>query len=160
MSTLFNTAITYDKGACVHHMLRYVMGDSLYFQGLQHYATDPTLKYKSAVTTDFRDDMSEVYGQDLTWFFDEWILQPNHPAYDNQYWIADQGNGQWQVGFLAKQTQTNTPFHKMPIEIKISFTSGTDTTVRVMNDSNNQIFTFALTVSPEMSLLILIIILS
>ncbi|HPS64244.1 MAG TPA: T9SS type A sorting domain-containing protein, partial [Ignavibacteria bacterium] len=41
----------------------------------------------------------------------------------------------------AKQTQTNTVFHKMPITLKITFTSG-DTTVRVMNDANNQLFTF------------------
>lgn len=123
-------------------MLRYVMGDSLYFQGLKNYATDPNLKYRSAVTTDFRDDMSATYGQDLTWFFDEWINQPNHPAYENGYWFEDLGSGMWKVGFLAKQTQTNTPFHKMPIEIKISFNSGSDTTIRVMNDANSQVFTF------------------
>ena len=142
VGTLFNTAITYYKGACVHHMLRYVMGDSLYFAGLYSYANDPNLKYRSAVTTDFRDDMSAVYGQDLTWFFDEWVLQPNHPVYANKYWIADQGSGQWEVGFVADQTQTNTPFHKMPIEIKVHFSTGSDTTMRVMNDSDNQIFTF------------------
>ena len=123
-------------------MLRYVMGDSLYFAGLYYYANDPNLKYKSAVTTDFRDDMSAVYGQDLTWFFDEWVLQPNHPVYANEYWIADQGSGQWEVGFVANQTQTNTTFHKMPIEIKVHFATGSDTTMRVMNDSNDQIFTF------------------
>ncbi len=149
INTLFNTAITYDKGACVLHMLRYVMGDSLFFAGLMHYATDPNLKYKSAVTTDFRDDMSMIFGQDLTWFIDEWILQPNHPVYANQYWIADQGSGQWQVGFVAKQTQSNTTFHQMPIEIKVHFTSGPDTTARVMNDSNNQIFTFNFTRQPS-----------
>jgi hypothetical protein len=86
--------------------------------------------------------MSEVYGQDLTWFFDEWVLQPNHPVYANEYWIDDQGSGQWQVGFVAIQTQSNTTFHKMPIEIKVHFSTGSDTTMRVMNDSNNQIFTF------------------
>ncbi len=145
---LFNTAITYDKGACVLHMLRYVMGDALFFQGLYHYANDPALKYKSAVTTDFRDDMSEVYGQDLTWFFDEWVLQPNHPVYANKFWIADQGSGQWEVGFVADQTQSNTPFHTMPIEIKVHFNTGADSTMRVMNDSNNQIFTFSFSRQP------------
>ena len=147
--TLFNTAITYDKGACVLHMLRYVMGDDLFFQGMMHYASDPALKYKSAVTTDFANDMSETYGQDLNWFFDEWVMQPNHPVYANQYWIADQGSGQWQVGFIAKQTQTNTTFHQMPIEIKVTFTSGPDTTMRVMNDSNNQMYIFSFNRHPS-----------
>jgi hypothetical protein len=69
-------------------------------------------------------------------------MEPNHPKYENEYWISDHGSGQWEVGFVAVQTQTNTPFHKMPIEIKLHFNTGADTTVRVMNDSNNQIFTF------------------
>ncbi len=142
INVLFDNSITYDKGACVLHMLRYVLGDSLFFQSLRHYANDPDLKYKSAVSTDFENDISAFAGQDLTWFFDEWINQPNHPTYENGYWIQDQGSGVWQVGFQAKQTQTNSPFHQMPIEIKISFTSGNDTTIRVMNDANSQVFTF------------------
>lgn len=146
--TLFNTAITYDKGACVLHMLRYMLGDSLFFQGMRHYATDPALKYKSAVTTDFAADMSAIAGQDLTWFFDEWVMQPNHPIYANQYWLDNIGSGQWQVGFIAKQTQTNTPFHKMPIEIKVHFSTGSDTLIRVMNDVNNQMYVYNFTRQP------------
>ena len=46
-STLFNYAITYAKGACVLHLLRYVLGDTHFFTGLKNYATDPSLKYKS-----------------------------------------------------------------------------------------------------------------
>ncbi len=142
VGVLFDYSITYMKGACVHHMLRYVMGDDDYFNGLYNYANDPQLKYHSAVIPDFKEHMSQAYGQDLSWFFDEWIYQPNHPAYANQYWIDNQGSGQWQVGFVANQTQSNTPFHQMPIEIKVHFNTGSDTTMRVMNDSNNQIFTF------------------
>ncbi len=139
---LFNYAITYEKGACVHHLLRYVMGDSAYFAGLLSYATDPNLKYKSAVISDFKDHMSAAYGQDLTWFFDEWIYAPNHPKYANNYWISQQGTNLWEVGFVAKQTQTNSIFHKMPIEIKISFNAGADTLIRVMNDVNEQVYSF------------------
>lgn len=139
-NTLFNYAITYLKGACVHHLLRYVVGDEVYFQGLHNYANDPALKYKSAVISDFKEHLSAAYGEDLSWFFDEWIYQPNHPVYANNYWITSVGTNLWQVGFVAKQTQTNTPFHKMPIEVKISFLSSLDTVIRVMNDANNQIY--------------------
>ena len=139
-NTLFNYAITYMKGATIHHLLRYVMGDTKYFQGLLAYANDPDLKYKSAVIPEFYEHMSTVYGEDLTWFMDQWIYNPNHPTYANNYWISNQGAGVWQVGFVAKQTQTNTVFFKMPIEIKITFTTGADTIIRVMNNANNQVF--------------------
>jgi hypothetical protein len=68
----------------------------------------------------------------------QWVKQPNHPVYQNTYMISDLGGGNWQVGFVAKQIQSNTPFHKMPIQVKITFSGGPDTTARVMNDVNNQ----------------------
>lgn len=147
-NTLFNYAITYMKASCIHHLLRYVMGDVKYFQGLYAYANDPNLKYKSAVIPEFFAHMSTALGEDLTWFMDQWIYQPNHPLYANNYWISDQGSGIWQVGFIAKQTQTNPAFFKMPIEIKITFTSGPDSTIKVFNDSNNQIFWWNFTRQP------------
>ena len=149
VNTLFNYAITYMKGACVLHLLRYVMGDADFFDGFYSYANDPNLKYKSAVITDFKDHMSTAYGEDLSWFFDAWIYQPNHPTYQNQYWFQNISGANWQVGFVARQTQTNSSFHKMPIEIKLSFTTGADTTIRVMNDSNNQMYTWSFNRQPN-----------
>jgi aminopeptidase N len=146
--TLFNTAITYDKGACVLHMLRYVLGDTQFFIGLKNYATDPSLKYRSAVIPDFKNVMAATSGQNLDWFFDEWYYQPNHPTYQNGYYFIQQGSN-WEVGFQAKQTQTNTVFFKMPIEIKISFTAGADTLIKVMNDANNQMFYFTFSRQPS-----------
>jgi aminopeptidase N len=141
--TLFNGPITYYKGSCVLHMLRYTLGDSLFFAALKGYATDTTnFRLKCAVTDDFTAKMSSIAGQDLTWFIDEWVKQPNHPAYQNVYGISNLGAGNWRVNFTAKQTLSNTVFHKMPIVLKISFTTGSDTLIRVMNDVNNQVFTF------------------
>jgi len=139
-NTLFNYAITYLKSSCVLHLLRYTIGDEDFFNVLTSYANDSTLKYQSAVTNDFKNVVNGVTGEDYTWFFDEWILQPNHPKYQNQYYFSQQSVTLWAVGFLAKQVQTNSGFFKMPIEFKIHFETGTDTTIRVMNDVNNQLF--------------------
>jgi hypothetical protein len=140
VNTLFDYAITYMKGACVLHLLRYTMGDAAFFDGIYNYANDPNLKYHSAVISDFKEHMSTAYGSDLSWFFDAWIYQPNHPKYQNNYWFLNHQNGTWEVGFVANQTQTNSAFHQMPIEIKLSFSTGADTTVRVMNNINNQVY--------------------
>lgn len=148
-SILFNGAITYDKGACVLHMLRYTIGDSLFFASFKAYATDTAnFRLKNAVTDDFFDKFSAVSGQDLNWFKDEWVKQPNHPAYQNSYNVTDLGNGSWRLVFVANQVQTNTVFHKMPIVIKVSFAGNTDTSIRVMNDANNQAFTFTFSSQP------------
>jgi aminopeptidase N len=141
-SQLYNYAMEYAKPACVLHMLRYVIGDSLFFAAIKTYATDTTnFKNKNAVTDDFTTSISQTAGQDLAWFIDEWIKQPNHPVYQNTYSITSSGTN-WYVDFLAKQTQTNSPFHKMPLTVKISFSSGPDSTFRFMNDQNNQFFSW------------------
>jgi len=136
--SLFNYQITYLKGACVLHQLRYVLGDSLFFAVLKAYSTDSTLKLHSAVIPDFIAKVNLVTGEDYNWFFDEWIYQPNHPFYQNSYKIEDLGSNVWKVNLFIKQTQTYPSFFKMPVEILIHFTDGTDTTFRVMNDANNQ----------------------
>lgn len=152
INTLYNYAITYCKGAGVLHMLRYTIGDSLFFTFLNAYATDTTNFWnKNAVTDDFTTKLNQVAGQDLTWFINQWVKQPNHPVYGNTYSISSLGGGNWQVSFVAKQTQSNTPFHKMPIQVKVAFTSGPDTTIRVMNDVNNQEYYWIFSRQPSAS---------
>lgn len=147
-NTLFNTAITYCKGACVLHMLRYMLGDQTFFNVLKSYATDTdNFKFKNSITADFTSKISQAAGQDLSWFINQWIMQPNHPAYQNGYYFTTVGTNTYQVGFIAKQS--GQYFYKMPIEIGISFTTGADTTVRVMNDVNNQLFTFNFNRQPK-----------
>jgi len=140
VNILFNYAITYCKASTVLHMLRYVAGDSLFFEIMQTYASDPNLKYFSAVIPDFMAIVNTATGEDYDWFFDQWIYEPNHPQYNNSYNFQDLGNGQWQVNFYTEQTQTVPEFFKMPLEIKIRFVDYSDTIVTVMNDANNQAF--------------------
>lgn len=140
--TLFDYAITYTKGACVSHMLRYVLGDSLFFLTLQSYLSDPDLKFQSATISDFIEQVNSVTGKDYDWFFDQWIYQPNHPVYENTYNFEDLGSGRWKVNLFMKQVQSNAPFFRMPVEVKFGFADDTDTTIRAMNDVNFQQFTW------------------
>ena len=150
-SELFNYAITYAKGACVLHMLRYVLEDTaVFFNVIRSYANDTTdFKHKSATTDDFAAKISSAAGQDLTWFIEQWVKQPNHPVYQNLYQFTDIGSGNWKAAFQAKQTQTNTPFHKMPIVLKLTFNTGPDTLIKVMNDYNNQVYVFTFNRQPS-----------
>ena len=149
-NTLFNYAITYAKGACVLHMLRYVLGDSLFFETLKSYSGDTTeFKYKNAVIQDFTTKLNSVTGQDLSWFINQWIYYPNHPVYFNEYSFVQEISGQWKVYFNSQQIQSAN-FFKMPIELKIYFTDFTDTTVKVINEYNDQMFVFSFNKAPYM----------
>lgn len=142
VNTLFNYAITYMKGSCVLHQLRYVLGDSLYFAGMKAYATDTVnFKYKSATIPQFRDKMEEISGRDLDWFFNEWIYSANHPEYQNVYSIKDVGDGKWWLSVKMKQQMSST-YWQMPVVFKVQFDALHDTTITVFNSVNNEIFNF------------------
>jgi aminopeptidase N len=148
VDTLFNVAITYDKSACALHQIRYMLGDTLFFHTLQAYCADTNLKFKSAITADFNEKVNEVSGSNYDWYFTDWLLQPNHPIYQNKYSINNLGNGKWNVLFLASQAQTNPAFFRMILNFKVTFEDSSDTTLRVMNDVNNQIFTWTFNKKP------------
>jgi aminopeptidase N len=138
---LFNTAITYDKGACVLHMLRYVLGDTTFFNLLHAYGSDTAnFRYKNSVTDDFTAKVTEVAGTDMSWFVNEWVKEPHHPIYANLYQFTTNTGNSWTVGFQARQTQTTSPFRRMPLTIKITYATGPDSVFRVDNTVNNQIW--------------------
>jgi hypothetical protein len=145
---LFNYAITYMKGACVLHQLRYVLGDSLFFKALQGYCADSALKFQSATIADFVAKVNGAAGGDFNWFFDEWIFQPNHPVYQNTYNFQNIGGGHWNVNLQITQVQADPAFFKMPVEVKIRFIDATDTIIRCMNDANYQQFTWTFSKQP------------
>ncbi|MDD5571402.1 MAG: M1 family aminopeptidase, partial [Bacteroidales bacterium] len=146
---LFNSYVTYYKAACVLHMLRYVVGDSLFFKAFKKFTTDTAFMFKTAVVKDFTDIMQSVSGRDLSWFFDEWIYKPNHPVYFNNSYIDSIGAGNWRVRFKVQQFQSNPPLFKMPVQLKIMFQDMTDTIVKFFNDSNNQTFSFYFNKEPK-----------
>jgi aminopeptidase N len=145
---LYHSGLIYDKGACVLHQLRYVLGDSVFFLAMNRYATDTALMYGNAVTEDFIAHVNQAAGASYQWFFDEWVYSPNHPVYANTYNIRDLGAGQWRVDLELKQTQTNTVFFRMPAEIKVTFADATDTLFRVDHSSNPQEYSFYFTKQP------------
>ena len=148
VGTLFNTYIVYDKGACALHQIRYLLGDTLFFQMMQAYCADTNLKFKSATTADFNAKVNEITGANYDWYFTDWIDQPNHPVYQNRFSIDSAGNDQWNISFQASQVQTNPAFFRMVLNFSVMFADSTDTTYRVMNDMNNQVFTWAFNKKP------------
>jgi hypothetical protein len=140
--TLFNTYITYEKGACMVHQLRYALGDSLFFSVLKAYVSDSTLRFRSATISDLMKITNKVTGANYDWFFHDWVFQPNHPNYQNTYDLLQNGIESYTVRFLTKQTQIVPSFFRMILPMKIIFADSTDTLVRVMNTTNNQLFSF------------------
>ncbi len=82
LTDLLNTN-TYQKGAWVLHMLRYELGDELFFKGIKKYYQ--IFKNGNALTKDFQYVMEEVSGKSLDWFFEQWLYSPTLPSVKTAY---------------------------------------------------------------------------
>jgi len=80
VNRIFSSSLSYKKGASVIHMLRYVMGDSLFFQAAQDFlnAKADTV----STTNELKAIFEQSSGMSLQSFFDEWIYGEGFPTYD------------------------------------------------------------------------------
>lgn len=138
---LFNVAVSYYKGACVLHQLRYVIGDSLFFTALKSYSTDSAFRYKNASIRDFNNKINSVTGKDYDWFFNSWIYLPNHPVYKNKFIMAQDADGRYKLNYKFIQTQKQ--FFPMTAELLFKFPDGQNITKKVFNEYNLQEFEFS-----------------
>jgi hypothetical protein len=69
--------LVYEKGAWVLHMLRYHLGTETFWAGIREYYRRH--RDGNVSTDDLRRAMEEVSGQDLRWFFQQWLKRPGSP---------------------------------------------------------------------------------
>jgi len=110
----FQSLVT-DKGAMILHMLRWVIGDQKYDQTMRTFAS----KYagKSGSLDDFRALAEQNYGQQLVWFFSQWLDSTGAPEFKTKYTIYRLGNGK---GFrVVGQIAQDLDLFRMPVDLKI-----------------------------------------
>jgi aminopeptidase N len=148
VSSIFDSNRSYAKGAAVLHMLRGIMGDSLFFQALRMYLHKSELAYNSVSTSDFQKAVEEVYGASLYYFFNEWVYGKNYPKYFIS-WSAIAGeNSNYVTSITVDQTTNVSPaFFTMPVQIKLS-NGSKDTTVTFYNNQQSQTFSVATSFKP------------
>ena len=131
-------ARVYDKGGWVLHMLRHVVGDSLFFDALTEYRRQYGWSYAS--TEDFQAVVETISGLDLDYFFQEWIYGTFRPEYRYSYlWEPNPGGG-WKIYLFLRQVQTTEPtFFTMPIDAGIVTPDGEESRT-VFNDRQGQGF--------------------
>ncbi len=146
---LFDGRLVYAKGATILHMLRHVIGDSLFFKAIKQYATDPRFKFNTASTADFQSVCESVYGQSLEYFFKQWIYGEKYPQYRYE-WGKIQTGSEYRIRITLRQTTgtSNPAYFTMPVDFRLTGT-GLDTTVALMNDAQNQTFVFNLPKEPD-----------
>ncbi len=115
-------ATIYHKGGVVMAMLRDVMGDSAFFDGLRAYATRHA--YGNASTEDLQEVMEEYHGTEMDWFFQPWVYSAGWPDYTIQRVLEDDGSVPLRLRLLQTQDSTQFPLYAMPMDVMIVTTEG------------------------------------
>jgi aminopeptidase N len=129
-------ALSADKGAVVFQMLRSTMGDQKFFDAvkafLQQYA------WKSVATEDFRKACEASMGEELRYFFIQWVESNGAPEFKLEWKILRTRSADGKGGFRVqgKITQDLDTF-RMPVDLHIE-TDGNpeDKRIEVMGTSS------------------------
>ena len=138
IGTIFSGRLSYSKGGYVVRMIKWILGDAVFYQALKDYHTRPNLAYNYVRTSDLNTSLLQSTGKDFTEFFNDWIYGQGYPTYDIRW--KQTGNT---LTFKAAQTQSHSSvsFFEMPLPIKVNGTGGQVAYLALNNTSNNQYFT-------------------
>ena len=143
---MFGTYI-YPRGASVLHMLRGILGDSLFFKAIRHYVARN--KFQNVDTHDFANAIREATGYNLYWFFNEWLYKAGHPKFEiHHHYDAKKHLLTMRVRQFQK-VDSLTPVYRMPVDIYIQ-TDHDTLWKKVWVDSLENTFTFSVPEMPKM----------
>jgi len=123
-STEFQS-LTTDKGAMILHMLRWVLGEDKYNKTMREFAGE--FAGKSATTDDFRAVAEKNYGDQLTWFFSQWLDSTGAPEFKVKYTTYRLGGAAAQnpkeektPGFrVTGEIAQDLDLFRMPVDLRI-----------------------------------------
>jgi hypothetical protein len=140
---LFSVRV-YFKGGWVLHMLRGILGDADFYAGMRNYAAQ--FAYGNADTWDFIDVMETTSGEELDWFFDEWVFGQAHPIY--HYAWNYSGGGPYDVNLVIQQVQPAAPAFRMPLTIRI-YSGVNEYDFEILNQDEIQSYNFNVPSEPD-----------
>ncbi len=110
----FQSLVT-DKGAALLNMLRYAVGSDAFDRAMRSFAQQ--FAGKPATVADFRGICEQASGQQLGWFFTQWLNSTGAPEFKNKYTIYRLGNNK---GFrVVGEITQDLDLFRMPVELKV-----------------------------------------
>jgi hypothetical protein len=132
-SRIFNSRLSYSKGARVLNTLRWILGDSLFFKGVNNYLSEETLRYGFATTADLQRNMEKTSGKDLGYFFTDWVYGQGYPSYKVQW--SQVGSDYVTIKMNQSTSDVSVPFFALPVPLV--FKNGTQQKTIIVNNTFN-----------------------
>lgn len=130
---IFDYNYTYLKGSWVLLMLRWKLGDSLFFRAVRNYLEDPALRYSFTKTEDLQRHLEAASGKDLGKFFQDWVYNQGWPSYQLN-WLP---LGSSRVQVVLNQTTSHSSVNFFELPVPILFRKGNKDSIVVMEHTSN-----------------------
>ena len=115
-------ALVYNKGAMVLHMLRRLIGDDAFFNGLRRYYSE--MRFEKAGTDDLIRAFEAESVRSLEGFFDQWIHDSELPELRVDYRTESRVSGsQDETDLVLEFAQTGQAF-EVPVTVTLRYRSG------------------------------------
>src|SRR4029077_7486759 len=137
--------ISYQKGGCILHMLREVVGDSAFFDALHLYLE--TNKFTAVEAPQLRLAFEKTTGRDLNWFFNEWFYNKGYPSLDIKH-SYDADKQEETVEIEQTQDLSQNALIKMPIYIDIYYNGTKESHLITINKTSDK-FVFHVPSKPD-----------
>jgi aminopeptidase N len=114
----------YPRGASVLHMLRFELGDTLFWRAIHHYIA--TRQHTPVETNDLNRSIQSATGRNLSWFFEQWVYKAGYPVFDlSSTWNDSSAT----LALTVRQTQTLdslTGVFRIPVEVELVSPAGSE----------------------------------
>jgi aminopeptidase N len=118
-----NADTTYNKGAAVIHMLRETVGETAFWKGINLYLTRH--RFGSVESTDLRKVMEETSGQDLGWFFSQWVYGGGYPKLEvEQVYDSNTQDFRITVSQIHKSDALTPAVFVLPLDLEFKTEDG------------------------------------
>jgi len=116
--SLFDTT-TYQKGGTVVHMLREQVGNENFWKAINAYLN--AHKFDNVTSADLEKAMEEASGQDLKWFFEQWVYSAGYPELSvTQAYLPASKTLRITVTQNQKLDKITPAAFRLPLEVEIS----------------------------------------
>lgn len=138
-NALFSGRLVYAKGGYIVRMIKWVLGDAVFYSAVQDYLSRPNLAYKYAKSTDLAASLQQSTGRNFTEFFNDWLYGQGYPTY-NIKWNQNPSNQLVVFNVMQSQSSPTVSYFEMPLPIKVTGTGGQTAYFVLDNINNNQSF--------------------
>ncbi len=136
-------AMGYGKVSMVFHMLRNITGKDIFFNALRELIIEN--RFRKVSWSDIRTSFEKVYGQDLGWFFEQWIEKEGLPKLEIEGVEVKQVGSRFELDFNVNHKNTFYDLN-LPVTIYIKDIVKMDT-LKIENEENS--FHFVLPDKPD-----------